>query len=119
MVSIVEPPARPIDEHLARWDRLIWRLAYRVARRTGADPDDVRQDIVAEALRTYHTFDPARSTFQTWMGSVVTRHVAGEYTRQRRQQIHAVRLVAEGGQDRWSCHRVKWREGQRRGWRGR
>lgn len=66
---------RSLDELLVTSQRLVRWLAHRnydpdLARRVAMDADDYAQEVMLRALKRFHTFDPARCAFGTWLGGI-------------------------------------------------
>jgi RNA polymerase sigma factor (sigma-70 family) len=62
----------------------VWRYA-RSRLPTDADAEDVTSDVFARAMRSTHTFDPARGTPRAWLVGIA-RHAAADWWRHRKPE---------------------------------
>ncbi|MCE9560416.1 MAG: sigma-70 family RNA polymerase sigma factor [Planctomycetes bacterium] len=87
---VKKPKPLPVGDQLAKWDRLIYAFALRIARKHGLDVDDVLSDIHLTLIRKHETYDPQWS-YGTWIG-LIARSVSGRYRDQRRREIRTVQV---------------------------
>lgn len=62
----------------------VWRYT-RTRLPTDADAEDVTSDVFARALRSGHTYDPARGTPRAWLMGIA-RHACADWWRRRRPE---------------------------------
>lgn len=89
MVSTIETAKPDLEALLRQWDAFITSLAGRYARSIGADPDDVRGEILLAICQQFSRFDPERAGFSTWLGFValnVYGNLAPKHVRRVRRE---------------------------------
>lgn len=102
--SAAAAPSDPESLYRVEFDR-VWRNLRRLGVEEAA-LEDATQDVFLTVFRRFHTFDPSRSTIQTWLFGIVIR-VASRH--RRGQARRWARLLP------WTTRETQSKESERQG----
>lgn len=86
------PPSEPLDADafeslFHRYKNLVYRVAYLILEEKD-EAEDALQEVFLQVYRSYHTYNPTKGAFTTWLYRITVNHCLKRRRKQKFSPVH-------------------------------